>query len=98
MANTGGREITSPLGFEVIWNGGHGLDAITARPGLRPQRPARVHHCALGHGIPTFHAGWFFRTSPGWGLWARGARNYAKGGIHALDGVVETDSPPFPPP
>lgn len=96
-ANTSGWELTSPLDFEVTWNGGQGIDAISARaPGVDPDllRALIVSH--FGHGVLTFHTGWLFRTSPGWGLWVRGAPNYGKDGIHPLDGVVETDWLPFP--
>jgi hypothetical protein len=96
-ANTSGWEITCPLDFEVTWNGGQGIDAISARaPGVDPDllRALIVSH--FGHGILTFHTGWLFRTSPGWGLWVRGAPNFGKDGIHPLDGLVETDWLPFP--
>jgi len=97
MANTSGWELTSPLDFEVTWNGGQGIDAITARaPGVDPNALRALITSHFGHGVLTFHTGWLFRTSPGWGLWVRGAPNYAKDGIHALDGMVETDWLPFP--
>jgi hypothetical protein len=96
-ANTSGWELTSRLDFEVTWNGGQGLDAITARaPGVDPDTLRALIVSHFGHGILTFHTGWLFRTSPGWGLWVRGAPNYAKDGIHPLDGLVETDWLPFP--
>ena len=97
MANTSGWEITSPLDFEVTWNGNQDLDAITARaPTVDPNALRALITSHFGHGILTFHTGWLFRTSPGWGLWVRGAPNDAKDGIHALDGMVETDWLPFP--
>ena len=96
-ANTSGWEINSPIDFEVTWNGEPGIDAISARaPGVNPDE-LRAHITShFGHGILTFHTGWLFRTSPGWGLWVRGAPNYGKDGIHPLDGMVETDWLPFP--
>lgn len=97
MANTSGWELTSPLDFEVQWNGGQGIDAVTARaPGVDPNALRALITSHFGHGILTFHTGWLFRTSPGWGLWVRGAPNFAIDGIHALDGMVETDWLPFP--
>lgn len=96
-ANTSGWELTSPLDFEVQWNGGQGIDAVTARaPGVDPNALRGLITSHFGHGILTFHTGWLFRTSPGWGLWVRGAPNYGKDGMHPLDGVVETDWLPFP--
>lgn len=97
MANTSGWELTSPFDFEVTWNGDQGIDAITARaPGLDPDALRAFITSHFGHGILTFHTGWLFRTSAGWGLWVRGAPNFAKDGIQALDGMVETDWLPFP--
>ncbi|HJP97375.1 MAG TPA: DUF6065 family protein [Rhodanobacteraceae bacterium] len=97
MANTSGWELTSPFDFEVTWNGGQELDAITARASnLDPNLLRAFALSHFGHGILTFHTGWLFRTSPGWGLWVRGAPNFARDGIHALDGMVETDWLPFP--
>jgi len=97
MANTSGWEITSPLDFEVTWNGNQDINAITARaPGVDPNVLRALITSHFAHGILTFHTGWLFRTSPGWGLWVRGAPNDAKDGIHALDGMVETDWLPFP--
>lgn len=96
-ANTSGWELTSPMDFEVQWDGGQGIDAVTARASGTDANALRAFITShFGHGILTFHTGWLFRTSPGWGLWVRGAPNYAKDGIHALDGMVETDWLPFP--
>lgn len=97
IANTSGWELTSPFDFEVTWNGGQDLDAITARAtNLDPNVLRGFVLSHFGHGVLTFHTGWLFRTSPGWGLWVRGAPNFAIDGIHALDGMVETDWLPFP--
>ncbi|MGH8190309.1 MAG: DUF6065 family protein [Rhodanobacteraceae bacterium] len=97
MANTSGWELTSPFSFEATWNGGREVDAITANAsGLDPAALRAFITSHFGHGVLTFHTGWLFRTSPGWGLWVRGAPNYAKDGIQALDGMVETDWLPFP--
>ena len=49
----------------------------------------------FGSGVLTFHAGYLFRTPPGWAVWARGAPNTVKDGIVPLDGLVETDWLPF---
>ncbi|HEX7325758.1 MAG TPA: DUF6065 family protein [Rhodanobacteraceae bacterium] len=96
-ANTSGWEITAPLSFEVTWNGNKDNAAISARaPGVNPSLLRALITSHFGHGILTFHTGWLFRTSPGWGLWVRGAPNYGKDGMHPLDGMVETDWLPFP--
>jgi hypothetical protein len=94
MANASGWEIRLPFILEAGWNGGDGLDAIQ----FRSNYPHFAHLASshFGHGVITFHTGWLFKTSPGWGLWARGAPNMIKDGIVALDGLVETDWLPFP--
>lgn len=97
MANTSGWELLCPFSFQATWNGRAGIDAITVltrNAGADAVGAFMASH--FGHGVLTFHTGWLLRTSPGWALWVRGAPNDAKEGIHALDGVVETDWLPFP--
>jgi len=94
MANASGWEIRLPFVLEAGWNGQDGLDAIQ----FRSNHPHFAHLASshFGHGVITFHTGWMFKTSPGWGLWARGAPNMIKDGVVALDGLIETDWLPFP--
>jgi hypothetical protein len=96
IANASGWEILSPCSFTATWNGGLQKDDILFVPiGSQPDLPRRIiSH--FGHGIVTFHTGYLFRTSPGWGLWCRGAPNTSKFGIVPLDGLVETDWLPMP--
>jgi hypothetical protein len=96
MANTSGWEMLCPVGFTATWDGGTGQEAIT----LRPDHPhpdfqdlARSH---FSHGVLTFHAGYLFRTPPGWSMWVMGPPNHIKDGIQPLSGLVETDWLPFP--
>jgi len=96
IANASGWEILTPFSFEAVWFGGEGIDSIEVRTKAGAAATARLLASHFGHGILTFHTGWLFRTSPGWGLWVRGAPNQAKEGIVALDGLVETDWLPFP--
>jgi hypothetical protein len=94
IANASGWEISLPFAFEAAWFGGDELNAIQFR-----SHDGRVRHFVtshFGHGVITFHTGWLFRTAPGWGLWVRGAPNWVKDGVVALDGLVETDWLPFP--
>ncbi len=94
IANASGWEISLPFAFEAAWYGGDDLNTIQFR-----SADGRVQHYVtshFGHGIITFHTGWLFKTSPGWGLWARGAPNTVKEGVSPLDGLVETDWLPFP--
>lgn len=96
MANTTGWEILCPVGFTAEWNGGAHQDCIT----LTPDHPhpgfeefAKSH---FSRGIVTFHAGYLFRTPPGWSMWVQGPPNHIKDGIQPLQGLVETDWLPFP--
>lgn len=96
IANTSGWELPSSSDFEASWDGGDGKEAIRVRAldaGLPVDAIASSH---FGHGILTFHAGHIFVTDPGWGLNVRGAPNFIKDGIQALEGLVETDWLPFP--
>ncbi len=95
-ANTSGWELLSPCSFEACWNGEHDKAAISLRS---TDDDAMVHAIATSHfgdGILTFHAGYIFVTDAGWGLDVRGAPNFIKDGIQALEGLVETDWLPFP--
>ena len=96
MANTTGWEILCPVGFTAEWNGGKAIEDIT----LRADRPHPDFHelvkSHFSHGVLTFHAGYLFRTPPGWDMLAGGPPNMPKDGIQALSGLVETDWLPFP--
>jgi Family of unknown function (DUF6065) len=96
IANASGWEILSPCSFTATWNGGSQKEDVHFVPiGSQPDLTRRVvSH--FGHGIVTFHTGYLFRTSPGWGLWCRGTPNASKFGIVPLDGLVETDWLPMP--
>ncbi len=90
IANSHGWEVLSPCGFEAMWNGDAGLDAVTIRliDGDDPfSRPVSV----FGHGVLTFHIAGLFRTPPDVNLWVGGSPNLIKDGIQALTGLVETD-------
>jgi hypothetical protein len=96
MANSTGWELLCPLGFTAEWNGGPHQSDIK----ITPDRPnPDFHHVVTSHfsrGIMTFHAGYLFRTPPGWSLMAAGPPNLPKDGIYPLQGLVETDWLPFP--
>ena len=94
IANSSGWEIALPFAFEAAWSGGDDLPAVQVR-----SSDARAKHFVsshFGHGVITFHTGWLFRTPPGWAVWVRGAPNWVKDVVVALDGLVETDWLPFP--
>jgi hypothetical protein len=94
IANAHGWEVLSPCGFDAIWNGEAGVDAITIRPESGSPRE-RVPVSLFGQGVLTFHIEGIFRTPEGWNLWVGGSPNRAKDGIAPLTGVVETDWSPF---
>lgn len=94
IANAHGWEVLSPCGFDALWNGEMGVDAITIRPEAGAQ-PTRVPVSLFGQGVITFHIEGIFRTPPGWNLWVGGSPNRGKDGISPLTGVVETDWSPF---
>jgi hypothetical protein len=95
MANSTGWELLCPFDITASWNGGPGLgDLVIERDGS-DQDLQHIVQSSFGHGILTFHPGYLFRTDPEWGIWCRGAPNFPKDGIVALDGLVETDWLPF---
>lgn len=89
IANQAGWLLLSPGRVTVAWDGGTGIDALKVEvTGDAPPTFASSH---FGHGILTFNVSYLFRTSPGWNLYVRGPANSPKDGIHALEGLVETD-------
>ncbi len=94
IANAHGWEVLSPCGFDAIWNGEAGVDAITIRP-EQGAKPERIPVSLFGQGVITFHIEAIFRTPEGWDLWVGGSPNRAKDGISPLTAIVETDWSPF---
>jgi hypothetical protein len=94
IANAHGWEVLNPFGFEAVWDGGTGVEAVTIRhdPGVQPERAAVS---LFGQGILTFHIEGLIRTPPGWNLWVSGSPNRFKDAIAPLGGVIETDWSPF---
>lgn len=95
-ANTSGWELLSPCSFEARWSGADDKEAIDILAADGDTIVDAIATSHFGHGILTFHAGYIFVTDPGWGLAVRGAPNFVKDGIQALEGLVETDWLPFP--
>lgn len=98
VANTTGWELLCPVSFTASWNGGpRAADIrIDADDGTSAERLSRYVVSHFSHGILTFHAGYLFRTEPGWDIWVGGPPNTIKDGVQALSGIVETDWLPFP--
>ena len=96
MANTTGWELLCPFGFSAEWNGGPQKEDIRMMPDRpHPDFPKLVES-HFTQGVLTFHAGYLFRTPPGWAMWTSGAPNHVKDGIGPLTGLIETDWLPFP--
>jgi hypothetical protein len=94
IANAHGWEVLNPCGFEAIWDGRPGVEAIT----IKPDAGAAVERLPVslfGQGVITFHIEAIFRTPPGWDLYVGGSPNRPKDAISPLTGVVETDWSPF---
>ena len=94
IANAHGWEVLSPCGFEAVWDGGTGTEAVTLRLDADAS-PERAPVSLFGQGIITFHIEGLFRTPAGWNLWVGGSPNRPKDAIQPLSGVVETDWSPF---
>ena len=92
IANAHGWEILNPTGFEAVWNGGTGADAVTVTPdaGAPPKALS-----LFGQGVLTFHVEGILRTPPGWDLWVTGSPNRFKDAIAPLSGVIESDWSPY---
>ncbi len=95
VANCSGWEFLSPCSFEATWDGGDPMTAITLRAldGYADLDTVASSH--FGRGVLSIRPGYVFVTDPGWGMIVRGAPNFPKDGIQALEGLVETDWLPF---
>ncbi|MEI8143825.1 MAG: DUF6065 family protein [Alphaproteobacteria bacterium] len=96
FANASGWEVLSPVRFAATWDGGTTKAAVQLEPLDGDPALLRLATSHFGHGILTFHTDYLFRTEPGWGTLVRGAPNWPKDGMVALEGLVETDWLPFP--
>lgn len=95
MANESGWEVLSPCDFSATWTGRKATNALTIESSENDAAIKRLVSSHFGYGILTFHLGWLLKTSPGWGIWARGVPNLYKEGIVPLEGLVETEWLPF---
>lgn len=95
IANCSGWQLLCPTSLTIYWNGGPHTSDMRFEQHDQEIELNRFATSHFGHGIVTFHAGYLFRTDQNWGLWTRGAPNYIKDGVQALDGLIETDWLPF---
>ncbi|WP_245261572.1 DUF6065 family protein [Ancylobacter sp. FA202] len=94
IANSMGWELLCPITFEAEWDGRDGLDAIAISADSMDIEFHAASH--FGFGVLTMFTHYLFRTEPGIGMSVRGCPNLPKDGIHALEGLVETDWLDFP--
>jgi hypothetical protein len=95
IANATGWELLCPIGLTARWNGGERIQDLSVElDGGQPNEPAFAQS-HFGFGVISFHPGYLFRTDSKWAIWCRGAPNFPKDGLLALDGLVETDWLPF---
>ena len=92
MANQLGWELTCPVDFVAIWDGGDRKESIRIQFDRAPSQYVSSH---FGQGILTFAPGYLFRTPKGHNLWCRGPANDPKDGIAPLEGIIETDWSPY---
>jgi len=95
IANQLGWSLSCPISFDAIWDGSSALNGVVfefdkSDAGIQLDWSAYIS-CHFGSGIITFSLPFIFRTSPGCGLYIRGAPNHIKPGASALDAFVETD-------
>ncbi len=95
IANAYGWDLLAPTAFSVHWNGGPGTEDLRI-VGADGAPLTGFAESNFRGGIVTFHAGYIFRTDPGWNLLVTGPFNQPKDGISPLAGIVETDWLPYP--
>ncbi len=88
IANCHGWEGVIEGGFDAIWNGDPGLNAVEVIPHGDGPVPAASH---FGVGVLTFILGVIFKTPRGHNLMVQGPINVIKDGIQPLSGIIETD-------
>jgi hypothetical protein len=97
MANQYGFQLQSPIGYNVIWNGGNAPEDMTITPlyteGYNEHEVKYpVFYSNFGYGILTVNMPVVLRTPPGVNLIATNPINYITNGYTVLSGVVETDN------
>jgi hypothetical protein len=92
IANAHGWEILCTARLTAVWNGNHGLDAVTVTTDGGGIAPTISH---FGFGVLTFHVPCLFRTDAGFDLMVSGPINRPKDAIAPLTGLIETDWSPY---
>ncbi|HEY0257521.1 MAG TPA: DUF6065 family protein, partial [Candidatus Methylacidiphilales bacterium] len=98
MANSLGWFLINNVPCEMEWDGtepSSGLK-VWATEELTDNEKHFLPSSHFGSGIVTFHAEYMFWTERKISIIAKGPANMPKHGIHALEGVIETDWLPYP--
>lgn len=96
ISNTFGWELLSPCDLVIEWNGGMAIGDLTVAAADGYELLNHFAASNFSRGIVTMHAGYIFRTEPGWSLYACGPLNRPIDGMSPLTGVIETDWLPYP--
>jgi hypothetical protein len=89
IANEYGWWMINPTPFTVTWNGQNTSEDMRIHYEEEPDSDYATSH--FGFGVLTILVPYIFRTPSEWNVWLRGPSNFPKSGIHALEGIVETD-------
>lgn len=95
MANQVGWNVGCPVNLSLNWNGKSDIHSVAIRFPDGDHSGNRFVASHFGSGIVTFSLPWLFRTSPGYGVWARGPVNSPKENVSPLEGIIETDWAPY---
>lgn len=95
MTNQYGWNILCPSAFSAIWNGTNDYDSIKIKYDDPVSNQYNFASSHFGNGVMTMNFDYIFRTSPDVDIYVKGPANNPKDGIHALEGIIETDWLPF---
>jgi hypothetical protein len=96
IGNMQGFVFSVPYGFDVVWNGGDGIDDVSIRFHSDIDQYIGVNCVTLssefGNGILTIHAPVTLKTPPGINLMTIAPPNFPLPGMSPMTGVVESDN------
>jgi hypothetical protein len=95
IANQYGYAVLSPADFTVDWWGGSSVGDVDFKVTSDDENIVNYFHHYFGDGTFTIHLDFIIKTPAGFSTYIRGIPNETKGGIKALDAIVETDWLPF---
>ena len=98
MANSLGWFIISDVPCEMEWDGTESPEGLQIWPTteLNESEKYFLPTSHFGSGVLTFHLAFMFHTEQKISMITKGPANMPKHGVHALEGVIETDWLPYP--